>query len=82
MFFTVDTSKLFCAFLDYEKAFYTVHHDYLWLKSGINCKKRTMIQAIYQKVKSRIWDLKLPYPERFNVTLGVKQGSNYLILCL
>ena len=41
--------KLWCAFIDYEKAFDTVIRDALWVKllqSGISCKMVTMIKSI------------------------------------
>ena len=49
-------SKLYCAFIDYEKAFDTVIHEALWIKllqSGRRCKMLKMIQSIYQNVKQR-----------------------------
>ena len=48
-------SKLYCIFIDYEKAFDTVLRDSLWYKlvqSGVSCKMVTMIKSIYNKVKS------------------------------
>ena len=69
---------MYCAFIDYEKAFNTVTHDALWIKlvkTEISCKMLKMIQSISQNVKSCINDFNtMSYSELFNVTLGVKQG--------
>ena len=49
--------KLYCAFVDYEKAFDTVIHDALWVKliqSGISSKMINMIKSIYSNVKACI----------------------------
>lgn len=51
----MNKSKLYCAFIDYEKAFDTVNHEALWiklLKSGVSCKMLRMIKSIYMNVKS------------------------------
>ena len=52
--------KLYCAFIDYEKAFDTVIHDALWIKlvqSGISSKMLNMLKSIYQNVKSCVKDI-------------------------
>ena len=71
--------KLYCAFIDFEKAFDTVIHQALWIKlieSGISCKMLKIIQSIYANVKSCIKNAKdLSYSDYFDVTLGVKQGE-------
>ena len=77
--FYITKQNLYCAFIDYEKAFDTVIHDALWtklVKTGISCKMLKIIQAIYQNVRSCIKDFKtMSYSELFDVTLGVKQGE-------
>lgn len=48
-------SKVYCAFIDYEKAFDTVIRDALWVKllqSGVSCKMINMIKSIYESVRS------------------------------
>ena len=50
-------NKLYCAFLDYSKAFDNAVRDNLWyklVKVGIRGKMITMLQSIYSSVKSRI----------------------------
>ena len=75
----VNKSKLYCAFIDYEKAFDTVNHDALWIKlvkSGVSCKMLNMIKAIYANVKSCIRNGKsMSTSNFFDVSLGVKQGE-------
>ena len=54
--------KLYCAFIDYEKAFDTVIHEALWIKlfkSGLSCKLITLIKCIYANVKSCIKALRI-----------------------
>jgi hypothetical protein len=71
--------KLYCAFIDYEKAFDTVNHEALWIKlieSGISCKMLKMIQVIYANVKSCVKNANgLSFSDFFDVTIGVKQGE-------
>ena len=72
-------AKLYCAFIDYEKAFDTVIHEALWIKlvqSGLSCKMLNMIKAIYRKVTSCIKNARdMTYTDFFDITLGVKQGE-------
>ena len=45
-------AKLFCIFIDYERAFDSIIRDVLWLKLieiGIKSKMFVMIKAIYVK---------------------------------
>ena len=47
--------KLFCAFIDYKKAFVSVQRGLLWgklLNSGVNGKVLCVIRAMYAKAKS------------------------------
>ena len=48
---------MYCAFVDYEKAFDTVVRDALWFKlvdSGVSCKMVKMIKSLYSKVLAAI----------------------------
>jgi len=71
--------KLYCAFIDYEKAFDTVIHDALWVKlvqSGLSCKMLTVIKSIYQNVKSCVKNTdNNSFSQFFDISLGVKQGE-------
>ena len=73
--------KLWCIFLDYERAFDTVNRDALWanlISTGLSCKMVNMMKAIYAKVQSCV---KLSYNNTvlyltFEVTIGLKQGEH------
>ena len=70
-------SKLYCAFVDYEKAFDAVKRDALWLKlmdSGISCKIIRMIKSLYAKFFAAV-KLNGNISDYFEVSLGVKQGE-------
>lgn len=69
--------KLWCAFIDFERAFDTVNREALWhklLEIGISCKMLTMLKAIYSNVKSCI-KLNMQISDFFDVTEGLKQGE-------
>jgi hypothetical protein len=77
--------KLYCVFIDYEKAFDTIVRDALWLKLlkvGISCKMLTvscMLQSIYASVTSCVkLSSSMPLSDFFDVTLGLKQGEPLL----
>ena len=70
--------QVYCAFVDYSKAFDLVNRSALWckvLKEGISGKILTVIQNMYQNAKSRVRvDGKLS--DFFSCTAGVRQGEN------
>ena len=72
-------SRLWCIFIDYEKAFDTVNRDALWIKlmqSGLTCKMINMIKSIYSNVQSCVkLNSDIDMSDFFNVTLGLKQGE-------
>jgi hypothetical protein len=70
--------KLFCAFVDFEKAFDTVWRVALWYKlllNNINGKMYNVILNMYNDVKSCINynNCKSAY---FSCDIGVRQGEN------
>jgi hypothetical protein len=71
--------KLWCVFVDYEKAFDTVIRDALWIKlveTGVSCKMINIIKTIYENVKSCVkLSVNMDNSEFFDVTLGLKQGE-------
>ena len=71
--------KLWCIFIDYEKAFDTVIRDALWVKLleiGISCKMLNMIKSIYTNVKSCVkLTSYMDMSDFFEITLGLKQGE-------
>jgi hypothetical protein len=72
-------SRLYCAFIDYEKAFDTVDRNALWVKLleiGISSKMLNMIKSIYTVVKSCVkLSPNMLISEFFDVSLGLKQGE-------
>jgi hypothetical protein len=78
--FCQSKQKLFCAFIDYAKAFDTIWREALWLKlhsQGIieNCKIHRVIKNMYSHIKSCIF-VNGQKSEYFVNNLGVRQGEN------
>ena len=77
-FFIFMKKKLYCAFIDYEKAFDLVDRSLLWLKlinSGVSGRVLCIIKDIYSKAKSCVqWQTELT--EFFTCPTGVRQGEN------
>ena len=72
-----DSGKLYCAFIDYEKAFDTVIHEALWLKlveNGISCKFTCISQSLYGKLLAAV-QIQSDVSSFFEIALGVKQGK-------
>ena len=70
-------SKLYCAFIDYEKAFDTIIHDAMWIKlinAGLSSKIITIIKAIYNKISASV-KLSHDISSCFDICLGLKQGE-------
>ena len=70
--------KLFCAFIDFAKAFDTVWRSGLWsklLQNSINGKMYKIIVNMYSNIKSRIFNGS-EYSEYFACEVGVRQGEN------
>ena len=71
--------KLWCIFIDYERAFDTVIRDALWVKlvqTGLSCKMLNILKSIYSDVKSCVkLSTQMNMSEFFNVSLGLKQGE-------
>ena len=72
-------SKLYCAFVDYEKAFDTIIiHDAMWIKlvnSGISSKVVTIFKSIYNRITASI-KLNSDMSACFDICLGLKQGNS------
>ena len=70
--------RLYCAFLDFEKAFDKVDRAFLWqklLKQNINGKILKVIQNIYASAKSCVM-VNDEMSDFFQVNIGVRQGEN------
>ena len=72
-----NNDQLYCAFVDFTKAFDFVVRDILWFKlirTGVRGKMLNMIKSIYSCVKSRVkHDNTLSEP--FTCNIGVRQGE-------
>ena len=68
---------MYCAFVDFKKAFDLVYRDGIWyklLQSGASSKFANMLKAIYKKVKSCI-KVHGNLSRYFESYMGVKQGG-------
>ena len=69
--------KLFCAFVDFTKAFDYVVRDNLWfklIKLGIRGNILNIIKSMYETVKSKV-RFENQLSEEFSCMLGVRQGE-------
>ena len=70
--------KVYCAFVDYSKAFDLINRSSLWLKlinHGINGRILSIIKYMYDHAKSRI-KLDNSISNSFACQQGVRQGEN------
>ena len=77
-FYVNDKKQLFCAFVDYSKAFDFVDRTYLWqklLNSNINGKVLNVVRNMYINAKSHV-SLKNVLSDSFPCQVGVRQGEN------
>ena len=73
-----DNQKLYCAFIDYKKAFDTVWRSALWhklVKSGITGKLYDVIVNMYSNIKSCV-SINGHLSDYFVSVNGVRQGEN------
>ena len=69
--------KLYCAFIDFAKAFDYVVRDNLWfklIKLGLRGNILNIIKSMYESVKSRV-RFQNQISEKFSCMLGVRQGE-------
>ena len=75
----IDQKKpLFCAFVDYSKAFDFIDRTYMWqklLSTNINGKVFNVIKNIYENAKSQV-SFKNTLSSQFPCQVGVRQGEN------
>jgi hypothetical protein len=72
-----NNERLFCAFVDFKKAFDFVVRDILWyklIKYGVRGKMLKVIRSMYQTVKSKVKVMN-ELSESFICDLGVRQGE-------
>jgi hypothetical protein len=55
--YLANKQRLYCCFVDYQKAFDSINHDKLWrrmIKSGITGKLLSLLQSMYSCVRARV----------------------------
>ena len=70
--------RLFCAFIDFSKAFGYVVRDTLWtklIKLGIRGNILNIIKSFYSSVKSRV-KMQSKLRDAYKCLLGVRQGES------
>ena len=70
--------KLYCAFVDYRKAFDVIDRSYLWCKllsAGVNGKIISAIYSMYNHAKSCVFK-DGAMSNYFSCNVGVRQGEN------
>jgi hypothetical protein len=70
-------NKLYCAFVDFQRAFDNVNRDYLWYKlvqEGVSSKLLSAVKAIYNSVRSCVKHNDC-MSDFFQSHCGVKQGE-------
>ena len=77
-FYINEKKQLYCAFVDYSKAFDFVDRTYLWQKlldSNINGKVLNVVRNMYKNAKSHV-SVKNILSDSFPCQVGVRQGEN------
>ena len=72
----IKRQKFYCCFVDFKKAFDSVHHGLLWHKlssTGVSSKCLKILIDIYANAQSCI-QLNGKYSESFLCNIGVRQG--------
>ena len=75
--------KLYCAFVDFRKAFDYISRDCLWyklLKNGISGNMYDIVRNIYESVVSKV-KINGELSESFECYIGVRQGGFYPHFC-
>lgn len=72
-------SRMFCAFVDYRKAFDFINRYKLWyklIKNGISGKILTVMQNLYKNAKSYVKNGLMKSQTSFKCNIGLRQGEN------
>ena len=78
VYYKSNNSRVYCAFVDYRKAFDLVERSSLWikmLKEGVNGKILVIIRNLYMKAKSCV-RCNNDLSSFFSCNIGVRQGEN------
>ena len=77
-FYLQKRKRLYCAFIDYKKAFDLIDRKFLWfrlLKVGVNGKILNVVKNLYKSAKSCI-SANGVMSDFFTCNVGVRQGEN------
>ena len=77
-YYIQEKKQLFCAFVDYSKAFDFVDRTYLWqklLNSNVNGKVLNVVRNMYKNAKSHV-SVNNILSDSFPCQVGVRQGEN------
>ena len=79
--------RMYCAFVDYQKAFDLINRCKLWhkiVKNGVSGKMLTVVQCLYANAKSRVKYGSKISKTSFNCNTGIRQGENLspLLFCI
>ena len=77
-YYIQEKKQLFCAFVDYSKAFDFVDRTYLWqklLNSNVNGKVLNVVKNMYKNAKSHV-SVNNILSDSFPCQVGVRQGEN------
>jgi hypothetical protein len=75
--YVADKKRLYCCFIDYQKAFDSIQHDKLWLrliKSGVTGKLLVLLTSMCSKVRACI-RLNCDMSDTFTCDKGLVQGE-------
>jgi len=75
----INNEQLYCAFVDFEKAFDFVNRDKLWKKFesyGIGTKLLSLIKNMYSEIQACVKVARNRITEKFNTYQGVLQGDS------
>jgi hypothetical protein len=76
--FTSMHKQLYCAFVDFRKAFDLINHKILWyklIKSGVTGKVLKLIRSMYSCIKTKVMGFDGTLSDNFEAFVGVRQGE-------
>ena len=74
-----DKKRIYCAFIDYTKAFDLIDRSHLWAKlldAGVNGNIFTVIHNLYKNAKSCVKYCGVTSKLHFCCNIGIRQGEN------
>ena len=75
-YLTVRRGRFYCIFIDFSKAFDSVHHDLLWdklIRYGIHGNFLSVLRSMYMSLQSCV-NTSVGITDYFDCTIGTRQG--------